>query len=72
MVTWGPSLVGNGPFTGTVSPNNSVTFTDVSNDGSGTTISFTGTINSDGSLSGNYSSEGPGGPQQGTWQVSPV
>ena len=64
-----PPLYGSGPFTGTVSPDNSITFTSTPTDGSGYTITFTGTVNSDGSLSGSYTVDDG---QIGRWQVSPT
>lgn len=66
---WTPPLYGSGPFTGKVYANSSLVFTSIANDGSGVTITFTGTLNANGSLSGNYTvSSG----QIGTWQVSPA
>lgn len=65
----GPGLIGSGPFTGTIMSNRSVSFTDVSTDGSNITIFFTGSLYRDGSLSGTYTI--PSTKEQGIWQVIP-
>jgi hypothetical protein len=64
-------LTGSGPFTGTVSSNGSIQFTVIPTDSSGyAAIMFTGTIHSDGSMSGRYTL--PGTNQGGTWQFKPA
>jgi beta-lactamase regulating signal transducer with metallopeptidase domain len=69
-MTISPPLVGSGPFTGTVASNRSIQFTVIPDDGSGyAAMKFTGTIQSDGSLRGEYTL--PGTTQGGTWQVAP-
>jgi hypothetical protein len=61
-----PPLIGSGPFTGTVSTTN-IQFVVSPADGSAT-LTFTGTFQSDGSISGSY---GTSAGQAGTWQVAP-
>jgi uncharacterized protein YvpB len=65
----GSGLNGSGPFTGTIMSNRSISFTDVSTDGSNVTIFFTGSLYGDGSLSGTYTI--PSTEEEGTWQVIP-
>ena len=66
-------LVGSGPFTGTVKPDNSIQFTVTSDDGSDVVMNFTGSINSN-TLIGTYSagySGVSGSTQIGTWNANP-
>jgi serine/threonine protein kinase len=66
-VVIGPGLSGSGPFTGTVMMDGSITFTDIPSDGSSaTTITFMGSLQANGSLSGMYTTNDY---QQGTWQT---
>ncbi len=73
--TVGPALVGSGPFTGSVSTANHIQFTVQGYHGNAP-LFFSGTVQSNGSLSGDYCSLGQNGQcsQQagasGTWQVS--
>lgn len=66
------SLVGSGPFTGTVN-NQSIVFTSSADDGSNDTIKFNGSIHTiDGSISGSYSASSPTILRQvGIWYVVP-
>lgn len=68
-----PPLYGSGPFTGTVSVNNTINFTVTSTPGNPcgcTSVIFTGTVKPQNTLSGNYTANSQTGPQTGTWQVS--
>ena len=51
QVFWGGLLVGDGPFTGTIASNGSATFAENLSNG---TITFKGTLASDGSFGGTY------------------
>jgi hypothetical protein len=64
QVIWGSPLSGSGPFTGTVSSDHSINFT---SNGEGFTITYTGTVSAQNTISGNYSTDTG---QTGTWQVS--
>jgi hypothetical protein len=61
-----PPLIGSGPFTGTISTT-TIQFVVSPTDGSAT-LTFTGTFQSDGSISGSY---GTSAGQAGTWKVVP-
>jgi hypothetical protein len=65
-VVIGPGLIGSGPFTGTVAVDGSVTFTDIPDVSPTSTITFIGSLQADGSLSGIYTTSDY---QQGTWQT---
>lgn len=65
---WTAPLYGSGPFTGKVYDDGGIVFTSIANDGSGFIDTFTGKVNPNGSITGNYT----GGGQSGTWQVSPA
>jgi hypothetical protein len=47
-------LCGSGPFTGTVTPKGVIQFTDTPTDGCDTSITFKGSLQPDGSMSGAY------------------
>lgn len=57
----------SGPFTGVIGGDRSISFTEAPTDGS-SALTFSGTVNPDGSMNGTYIYPGYGG---GTWQVSP-
>ncbi len=61
-----PPLVGSGPVVGTITKSGTLTFT-VKNDTYGSVIDFTGTQQSDGSLSGTYTVEVTN--EQGLWNA---
>jgi serine/threonine protein kinase len=65
----GAGLFGSGPFTGTISTDRSVNFTDLPTDGA-STIVFSGSLHTDGSLSGTY--VGQAANTVGTWQTTPL
>lgn len=72
----GPGLLaGSGPFTGTVGTDNSIHFTVNADDGSNAVTTFTGSITSQNTLSGTYTTHfsypGLGNQTQtGTWEAS--
>jgi serine/threonine protein kinase len=68
-VVIGPGLMGSGPFTGTIKNDGSVSFTDLSTDGSNVTLIFSGSLHTDGSLDGTYTV--PTAEGKGTWQTTP-
>jgi hypothetical protein len=71
--TVGSALTGSGPFIGTIDTAKHLRFTVASFHGNAPLL-FDGTMQSDGSLSGNYCSVGPNGQcdaaARGTWEVS--
>jgi cytoskeletal protein CcmA (bactofilin family) len=68
-VYWGYPLFGDGPFTGTLGGNGSVTLTSIPVDRSSSQIIFSGSLHPDSSLSGTYTV--PSSGQMGTWQMAP-
>lgn len=70
IVGKGTGLGGDGPITGVVQSNGAISFTDTISDGccQATILMFVGTLHSDGSMSGTYSTDLN---EQGTWQVTP-
>lgn len=65
----GSPLAGSGPFKGSVGTDKSIQFTITPNDNAGvSTIQCTGTVQADGSLSGNYTI--PDTSETGTWQAN--
>jgi hypothetical protein len=65
----GPGLVGSGPFAGTITKDGKVSFTDIASDGSSITLTFTGSVQADGSLNGTYTADYS---QQGIWHATPA
>lgn len=74
-VFWGPGLVGDGSFTGTIDAQGNATFTDTFPNipTCCSSITFTGKLASDGSFGGTYTTASNSGlaPQAGTWQTMP-
>ncbi|GAC1474197.1 MAG: hypothetical protein PVSMB5_26680 [Ktedonobacteraceae bacterium] len=69
----GLPLFGSGPFDGHISSSGSLQFTVTSNDGSDVSINFTGTLASDGLLSGSYTSnKGDSGQWRANTNSSPT
>ena len=66
-----PPLVGSGPLMGTIDASGMIQFI-VQNDKDGTTIRFTGFVQSDNSLQGTYITSGIYGPQMGNWFEAPA
>lgn len=66
----GLPLVGSGPFTGTVSSSGAVRFALTSKDNGSTSITFSGFITAEGSMSGTYTVTSNG--QKGTWKATPA
>lgn len=66
-VVIGAGLCGSGSFTGTIDTTGNINFTDTPTDACAT-IMFSGTMHSDGSLSGTYTL--PSWNQQGTWEAT--
>jgi hypothetical protein len=76
QVIWSDGLRGSGPFTGAVK-GNSVSFTSAIGSPQEcadrcTSITYTGTVNANGVLAGNYVAyQADGEPERGTWELAP-
>src|SRR5690348_11652845 len=68
-IQFGLPLIGSGSFTGTVTRNDAINFTVTSSDNGGVTLTFSGTIEPQGFMSGSYTVNNG---QKGTWRATPA
>ena len=68
-VQFGLPLIGSGSFTGTVTRSDAITFTVTSSDNGGVTLTFSGTMEPKGFMSGTYTVNNG---QKGTWKATPA
>ena len=67
-IQFGLPLIGSGAFTGTVTRSNAVNFTVTSSDNGGVTLIFSGIVDTQGFMSGNYTVNNG---QKGMWRATP-